>query len=90
MDQVGQERLSYVGCFDRSLLRVHGVSVGWLCLHHQSSTTTRIGPHLHGAIQCEAVRQLQYMVYFGNFGQHANPLRWLLAGQEQRTYVSTG
>lgn len=58
MDQICEERLGHVGCFDRSLLRLHGVCMGRLCLHHQSAAIACLCPHLHGSVQPQTIRQL--------------------------------
>lgn len=90
MDQICQERLSHVGCLDCPFLRVHGLCMGRICLHHQSAATARIRPDMHGVLQSAALRQLQYMVCIGDLGQYADPFRRLLAGQKQRTHVCSG
>lgn len=82
VDQVDQERLCYVGRPDRSLLRVYGVGLGRIRLHHQPITAACFCPHLHGTIQSETLCQLQHLVCPGDIGQYADTFCRLSPCQE--------
>lgn len=56
VDQGGEERFHVLGCVDRALLRVHGVGVGWLCVHYEFATAARLRSDLHGKIQPQTLR----------------------------------
>lgn len=68
-----------VGC---SLLRIHGVCMGWICVHHELATIARIRIDLHGEIQRKTICQLHHVVCDWNFGQHADSIRWFPPNQE--------
>jgi hypothetical protein len=82
LDQGRQGRKHYVGRSYRPLLRLHGQRMGWIRLHHKLAASARLCADLHGSFQPETLRQLHHLVRPGNVGQHADPLRWILAHQE--------
>lgn len=58
----------------RVVLRIHGVSMGWICLHHESVALARFRVDLYGSLQSEALRQLYNVVCSRHVGEHAGSL----------------
>ena len=79
MDKVGQEWLRVVGSFDGAVLRIHGLSMGWIRLHHKPAPIACLRAHLHGTFQPSALRGLHHLVRSGDIGQHADTFRGLHA-----------
>jgi hypothetical protein len=71
-----------MGRLDCSILRLHGIGLGWIRLHHQLAAITRLCPDPDGPLLSEALCQLYHMVCHWNIGKHADPLCGFLANQE--------
>lgn len=48
MDQGCQKWVYHVGSADRTILRLHGVGMGWVCLHYEPDPPARFCPSVHG------------------------------------------
>ena len=65
------------------VLRVHGICVGWIRVHHELAAAACVRADMHGTFQSEAVRELHDVVRAGHVGEHAGAICRLLADPKQ-------
>ena len=67
--------------------RAHtGVSLGWLCVHHQPGPPPRLCAPADGQVLHPHLRGLLHLLPPGTHHVHAGTLRGVPANQNQRTY----
>lgn len=56
-----------------------GLSMGWLCVHHQLDTPTCVCTTHHGKVLTKTVCQLHSLLHHRSLAVYADPVCWIPA-----------
>uniref|UniRef100_A0A147BVM4 Uncharacterized protein n=1 Tax=Ixodes ricinus TaxID=34613 RepID=A0A147BVM4_IXORI len=86
LGQGSQDWCHLLCCPYCTLLLLHGVCLGWLCVHHQPHPASCFCASDHEPVFESDLYSIHHLLHPGSFAIHANPLRWLPASENERAH----